>query len=77
VAAVAESARRAGCHGLWLVTTNDNTGACAFYGATGFALVALRPGVVDVARRTLKPAIPELGHDGVPIRDELEYRRCL
>jgi hypothetical protein len=27
---------------------------------------------VDAARRSIKPAIPRLGNDGIRIRDELE-----
>jgi hypothetical protein len=44
--------------------------ALRFYRRTGFRLTALHPGAVDEARKT-KP-IPALGHDGIPIRDELD-----
>jgi ribosomal protein S18 acetylase RimI-like enzyme len=54
-----------------VTTTNDNTRALRFYQRAGFRLTALRPGAVDESRR-LKPQIPVLGHDGIPIRDELE-----
>ena len=77
VEAVADAARVAGCDRVWLVTTNDNRGALAFYAALGFTVVAERPGAVDEARRTIKPSIPETGHDGVPIRDEIELARPL
>ena len=70
----AESARAAA---VWLVTTNDNAGAIAFYETRGFSLCAVRPGAVDEARRSLKPTIPLVGESGVPIRDELEYRLAL
>ena len=56
---------------LRVTTTNDNTRALRFYQRAGFRLTALRPGAVTESRRT-KPQIPELGHDGIPIRDELE-----
>jgi hypothetical protein len=56
---------------LWLVTTNDNTHALRFYHRLGFRLAALHPGAVEAARR-LKPEIPLLGLDEIPIRDELE-----
>lgn len=39
--AVEELARRRGCKRLWLVTTNDNTHALAFYQRRGFVLAAL------------------------------------
>ncbi len=77
VEAVAATARAAGCARLWLVTTNDNEGALAFYARTGFTVVAERPGAVDEARRTVKPSIPGTGHGGVPIRDEIELARPL
>jgi len=59
------------CHTLRTVTTNDNLVALRFYQRRGFVLSVLRPGAVDEARR-LKPAIPQTGADGIPIRDEIE-----
>ena len=56
---------------LRVTTTNDNTRALRFYQRAGFRLTALRPGAVEASRKT-KPQIPLLGHDGIPIRDELE-----
>ena len=61
----------AGCTRLFLVTTNDNTAALRFYQRRGFRLAELRPGAVTRSRATLKPEIPELGTDGIAIRDEL------
>ena len=61
-----------GLERLWLVTTNDNLHALRFYQRRGFVLVALRPGAVDEARRTVKPEIPATGLNGIHIRDELE-----
>ena len=69
---VLDEARRAGAPRVWVVTTNDNLGALAFYQRAGFRLTALRPGAVDEARATLKPEIPVTRPDGLPIRDELE-----
>jgi ribosomal protein S18 acetylase RimI-like enzyme len=61
---------------VWLVTTNDNLDALRFYQRRGFVITDVRPGVVDDARRLLKPQIPEIGSFGIPKRDEieLEYR---
>jgi ribosomal protein S18 acetylase RimI-like enzyme len=56
---------------LRVTTTNDNTRALRFYQLAGFRLTALRPGAV-VESRKVKPGIPELGHDDIPIRDEIE-----
>jgi len=74
--AVKDAARRSGCQRLFLVTTNDNTHALRFYQRRGFTLRALRPGAVDESRK-LKPEIPLLGNDGIPIRDELELETAL
>lgn len=70
--AVRELARQAGCARLRLTTTNDNLNVLRFYQKRGFRLVALRPGAVDAARAALKPEIPLMGENGIPIRDELE-----
>jgi len=59
------------------MTTNDNLRALGFYQRRGFRLASLRPGAVDEARRTLKPEIPEIGDDGIPIRDELDLEMDL
>jgi GNAT superfamily N-acetyltransferase len=72
VTALLDDARDAGAGQVWLVTTNDNLGALAFYQRLGFRLSALRPGAVDASRATLKPEIPPTGEDDLPIRDELE-----
>lgn len=76
VAAVADAARAAGCRRLWLITTNDNTRALRFYQRRGLRLVALHRDAVTAARR-LKPTIPLLGDDDIPIRDELELELLL
>lgn len=57
---------------IWVVTTNDNLEALRFYQRRGFRLRALRAEAVDEARRTIKPAIPEIGANGIPLRDEIE-----
>jgi ribosomal protein S18 acetylase RimI-like enzyme len=76
VEAVNERAHRAGCARLWLVTTNDNQRAQAFYDSLGFRVVGVREGAVDEARK-IKPSIPLIGAGGVPITDELELERDL
>jgi len=76
IAAAQEAARAARCRRLWLVTTNDNLPALRFYQKRGFRLAALRPGAVDAARR-IKPQIPLIGLDGIPIHDEIELEMIL
>jgi ribosomal protein S18 acetylase RimI-like enzyme len=74
--AVEREARASDCLKLWLVTTNDNEDALAFYAARGFSIVAVRRGAVD-ASRVLKPSIPLTNARGVAIRDEIELSRDL
>jgi hypothetical protein len=54
------------------VTTNDNLAALALYAQAGYRLAAVRSGAIDDLRRTIKPSIPEVGSNGIPIHDELE-----
>ena len=56
---------------LWLITTNDNLNALKFYQRNNFHLVKVYPGAVEESRK-IKPQIPEIGEDGIPIRDEIE-----
>ena len=77
VDAVADAARAAGASRLRVMTTNDNTRALRLYQRNGFRLAELRPGGVDQARATLKPTIPTVGNDGIPIRDEIDLVRDL
>jgi ribosomal protein S18 acetylase RimI-like enzyme len=72
LAACVRVAINAGATRVWLITTNDNTTALRFYQRRGFVLVALHAGAVDHARREIKPEIGLFGHDGIPIRDEIE-----
>ncbi len=71
LAELLEHSRAAGVRRVHVTTTNDNTRALRFYQRAGFHLTALRPGAVTEARKS-KPEIPEVGEDGIPIRDELE-----
>ena len=76
VEAVHERAHRAGCARLWLVTTNDNERAQSLYDKLGFRVAAVRGGAIDAARE-LKPSIPLIGENGVPITDEIAFERPL
>jgi GNAT superfamily N-acetyltransferase len=61
---------------MWLITTNDNARAYRFYQRWGMDLVALYH---DGATRSraLKPTIPLMSADGIPIRHELEFELLL
>lgn len=76
IQSVAQAARDANCKRLWLITTNDNLHALGFYQKRGFALVAIHRNAVDHAR-LLKPGIPLLGNDQIPLHDELELEMML
>lgn len=65
-----------GCKRLWLITTNDNTHAFRFYQKYGFALVAVHRNAIEQSRK-LKPEIPLIGNDGIPLRDEIELELIL
>jgi ribosomal protein S18 acetylase RimI-like enzyme len=69
--AAVSHARRSGCRRVWLITTNDNLHALRFYQRRGMRLAALHRDALARSRQ-LKPGIPEVGHDGIPLRDELE-----
>lgn len=71
IRAITEVARQHGCKRLWLITTNDNADALRFYLRIGMRLVAVHLDALDRSRE-LKPSIPLVGRDGVPIRDEWE-----
>lgn len=71
MAAVVDLARHKDIRRVWLITTNDNTGALRFYQKVGFVLVAVHRDAIRRSRE-LKPSIPETGFDGIPIRDEIE-----
>ena len=67
-----EQARAGGCGRVWLITTNNNTAAIAFYQRLGMDLCAYyRNGVRG--SRLLKPSIPLRDNMGVPIDHELEF----
>ena len=57
---------------VWLITTNDNTRAFAFYQRWGMDLVDVVHDGVSVSRR-VKPTIPEIGSSGVACRHEIQF----
>jgi GNAT superfamily N-acetyltransferase len=73
---IKRTARQLGCKRLWLITTNDNMNALRFYQKRGFVLVAVHRDAVTQSRK-LKPEIPLLGDDDIPLRDEIELELLL
>jgi len=61
---------------LWLITTNDNLNALKFYQKNGFRLVKIYPNAI-VESRKIKPQIPEIGENEIPLRDEIELEIIL
>jgi len=74
--AVVSEARRRGCRRLVVSRTNDNLHALGFYQRRGFELAGIRRGAVNDTRKR-KPAIPLIGDDGIPVRDEIELEMRL
>jgi N-acetylglutamate synthase-like GNAT family acetyltransferase len=74
--AARNTALAAGCKRLWLITTNDNLHALRFYQRREFVLAALHANAIEQSRR-IKPEIPLIGMDGIPIRDEIELEMQL
>lgn len=69
-------AKIADCSKIMLITTNDNLSALRFYQKRGFDMVRLYRDAVEQARK-LKPQIPLIGADGIPIRHEIELEMIL
>jgi ribosomal protein S18 acetylase RimI-like enzyme len=61
---------------IWLLTTNDNLDALRFYIRQGYRLVRLYLDALDQVRR-LKPAVPEIGRGGIPLRDLWELEKLV
>jgi RimJ/RimL family protein N-acetyltransferase/GNAT superfamily N-acetyltransferase len=53
-------------------TSNDNTYAFRFYQRRGFRISEFRLGAMETARQ-LKPSIPLVGEEGIPLSDEIEF----
>ncbi|HVQ44351.1 MAG TPA: GNAT family N-acetyltransferase [Candidatus Saccharimonadia bacterium] len=76
ITAVESAAKAAGCHKTWLITTNSNPEAAAFYTKHGYRLVAVHLDALTQSRR-LKPQIPLQDDRGIPLLDEWEFEKSL
>lgn len=72
VHAVLDVAKKCKCKRLWLITTNDDINAIHFYQKKGFDLAAAHINAMGISRQ-LKPSIPLIGLDHIPIKHELEF----
>jgi len=71
-----QEAHAGNCKRLFLITTNDNLHALGFYQKRGFEIVTIYRGAVNESRK-IKPTIPLVGMDGIPLRDEIELEVML
>ena len=69
---VKHMAKTNGVSKIIVQTSNDNTHAFRFYQRRGFTIREMRLGAIDTARQ-LKPSIPFIGEEGIPLRDEIEF----
>lgn len=69
-------AREKGCARLWLITSNDNVEAMAFYMRRGFRMLRVHRDAMVEARQK-KPSIPMIGHHGIEMHDLVEFERIL
>ena len=73
---VVEEARIRNCKRIFLITTNDNLYALGFYQRRDFEIAAVYRGAMNESRK-IKPGIPEIGHNHIPLRDEIELEMLL
>ena len=71
-----EVARARECNRIFLITTNDNLNALGFYQKRGFELVTIHRGAINESRK-IKPGIPQIGMNNIPLRDEIELEMSL
>ncbi len=69
-------AKESGCTRIWLITTNDNPEAAAFYVKRGYRLTVVHVGALKKSRE-LKPQIPQVGKHGIPLMDEWEFEKII
>ena len=56
---------------LWVITTNDNLEALKFYQKQGFTLAKVYPNAMKKVRK-IKPEVPLIGKNDIPLRDMIE-----
>ena len=76
VRVVEELAKQNHCEVISLLTTNDNLHALKFYKKRGYRIVEIIRDAVQKAR-AIKPSIPLIGNDDIPLHDELKLRKDL
>ena len=69
---VKQTAKESNTNKVIVQTSNDNIHAIRFYQKRGFTIREVRIGALEISRQ-LKPSIPVIGKDGIPLRDEIEF----
>ena len=67
-----ETAVKRKCRRLTVITTNDNIQAIRFYQRCGFDMSHLYHNALNYSRK-LKPEIPLIGANGIPLMHEIEF----
>jgi len=68
---IQKEAQTRNCKRFFLITTNDNLNALGFYQKRAFEIVRIYRGAINESRK-LKPSIPLIGMNNIPLRDEIE-----
>lgn len=76
VETVRSEAKKLKCKKVILITTNDNVNEIRFWQKRGFDMVRLFHNAMDVSRK-LKPEIPLIGENEIPLRHEIEFEQIL
>ncbi len=65
-------AKESGCQKIIVVTTNDNINAIRFYQKRGFDMARFYHNALDISRK-IKPEIPLIGDNDIPLKHEIEF----
>jgi GNAT superfamily N-acetyltransferase len=74
--AAEDELRRAGVKRAVLATTSENTNALGFYIKCGYRLTRVHLNAMDRVRR-LKPNVPSMSREGLPLQDMWELEKAL
>ena len=69
---VVAAARMSHCKKVIAVTTNDNINAIRFYQKRDFDMARFYHNALEVSRK-MKPEIPLIGDNNIPLRHEIEF----
>ena len=69
-------AREKRCSRIVLITTNDNIRAIRYCQRRGFDMIHFYRNAMDISRQ-MKPEIPLMGENDIPLRHEIEFEMLL